>query len=322
MAIKTNYTFASADGVSTIHAVRWLPEGAAADGSGAEVKAVLQIVHGMVEYIERYTPFAEYLTTQGFVVFGHDHIGHGDSVKGPEEWGIMHAEDPSDIMVEDMFTNFRIIKEQYPDLPYFILGHSMGSYMLRKYLAVKADELKGVNGAIIMGTGTEPNGTINAGLTMAKLMAKFKGRNARSPFMAGMAFGKPYKVYDLTGKDPTNSWLTKDPEIVKKYYADPKCTYTFSLNGYIGLISSTKFDNDPKNVAKIPKDLPILFVSGDKDPVGNHGEGVRKAYEMFQMAGIQDVTLRLYEGDRHEVLNELDKDKVFKELKDWMEARF
>ena len=140
--------------------------------------------------------------------------------------------------------------------------------------------------------------------------------------MAGVAFGKPYKVYDLTGKDPTNSWLTKDPAIVKKYYADPKCTYTFSLNGYIGLISSTKFDNDPKNVARIPKDLPILFVSGDKDPVGNNGEGVKKAYEMFQMAGIQDVTMRLYEGDRHEVLNELNKEVVFEELKDWMEARF
>ena len=321
MAIKTEYTFRSADKVSTIHAVRWLPEGAAADGSGAKVKAVLQITHGMVEYIERYEPFAGYLADHGFAVFGHDHIGHGESVKGPEEWGIMHADDPSDIMVEDIFTNFRIIKEQYPDLPYFILGHSMGSYMLRKYLSVKAEELAGVNGAIIMGTGTEPDATIGAGLAMAKLLAKFKGRDYRSTFMAKMAFGKPYKKYDMTGKDLSNSWLTKDEAIVKKYYSDPKCTYTFSLNGYIGLISSTKFDNDPANIAKIPKDLPVLFVSGDQDPVGNFGQGVKAACEKFKNAGLTDVTLRLFEGDRHEVLNELDKEKVFAELKDWMEER-
>ncbi len=314
MAQKTIYTFSSADGVSTIHGVRWLPE----DG---RVIAVLQIVHGMVEYIERYTPFAEYLTTQGFAVFGHDHIGHGESVKGPEEFGIMHAEDPSDIMVEDMFTNFRHVREEYPDTPYFILGHSMGSYMLRKYLAVKAGELQDVCGAIIMGTGTEPDGTIKAGLTLAKMLAKIQGRDHRSPFMAKMTFGKPYKMYDLTGRDTANSWLTHDEAIVRKYYADPKCTYTFSLNGYIGLISSTKFDNDPANIARIPKDLPILFVSGDKDPVGAHGEGVKAAYQNFVDAGIQDVSIKLYEGDRHEVLNELDRAQVFEDLRDWMLAR-
>ncbi len=314
MAQKTVYTFPSADHVSTIHAVRWLPD-------EGPVKAVLQIVHGMVEYIERYTPFAEYLTTQGYAVYGHDHIGHGDSVKGPEEWGIMHADDPSDIMVEDMFTNFKHVKEEQPDVPYYILGHSMGSYMLRKYLAVKAADLKGVNGAIIMGTGSEKNGTIKAGLAMAKMLARIKGRDYRSSFMAGMTFGAPYKVYDMTGKDPSNSWLTHDEAIVKKYYSDPKCTYMFSLNGYIGLISSTKFDNDPKNVARVPKDLPILFISGDKDPVGNNGEGVKTAFQMFKDAGIQDVTLKLFEGDRHEVLNELNKEEVFAYLKDWMQAK-
>ena len=314
MAKKTVYTLASADGVSTLHAVRWLPE-------TGKVKAVLQIVHGMVEYIERYTPFAEFLASLGWAVFGHDHIGHGESVRGPEELGIMHAKDPSDIMVEDMFTNFRHIKEEYPDVPYFILGHSMGSYMLRKYLSVKANELQGVNGAIIMGTGTEPDGTIKAGLAMAKFLAKVKGPDYRSSMMAGLTFGKPYKKYDLTGKDASNSWLTKDEAIVKKYYSDPKCTYMFSLNGYIGLISSTRFDNDPANIARIPKDLPILFISGDQDPVGNFGAGVKAAYEKFKAAGIRDVTIRLFEGDRHEVLNELDKETVFAFLAAWMEER-
>ncbi|MBR1812030.1 MAG: alpha/beta fold hydrolase [Clostridia bacterium] len=312
MAIKTNYTFASADGVSAIHAVRWLP----VDGN---VRAVLQIVHGMVEYIERYTPFAEFLTTKGYAVFGHDHIGHGDSVSSPEEWGIMHADDPSDVMVADMFTNYKHVKEEYPDVPYYILGHSMGSYMLRKYLSVKGAQLQGVNGAIVMGTGTEPAAAM--GLVVAKTLAKLKGRDYRAPIMVKLTFGAPYKMYDLTGQDAANSWLTKNEAFVKKYYNDPKCTYLFSLNGYIGLLSAVKYDGSAANVAKIPKNIPILFASGDKDPVGNHGKGVQQAYDLFKAAGIEDVTLRLFEGDRHEILNETDSDKVFAELYDWMESK-
>ncbi len=313
MAEKQVFTFPSADGQSTIHAVRWLPD----DGA---VSAVLQITHGMVEYIERYTPFAEYLTTKGFAVVGHDHIGHGDSVKDPSEWGVMHAEDPSDIMIADMLKNYELAKEQWPDVPFFALGHSMGSYMLRKYLSVYADKLSGLSGAIIMGTGSVPDGTVNLGKNIIKLIARFKGWDYRSKFVAGLMFGGPYKRYDLTGGDPTNSWLTKNPLIVEKYYSDPKCTYLFTLRAYYGLLSSCGFDNDPQGVAAIPKSLPILFVSGSDDPVGDNGAGVKTAYNLFKSAGISDVTIRLFEGDRHEVLNETDCEKVFGELYDWMKV--
>ena len=132
------YKFDSADGVSKIHCVKWTPEG--------EPVAVLQIVHGMVEYIERYRPFAEYLNRQGFVVVGHDHIGHGESVANEDEWGIMHAKHPSDIMVEDIYSHYKMTKEDYPQIPYFIMGHSMGSYMTRKCLCVKAKEMDGLSG--------------------------------------------------------------------------------------------------------------------------------------------------------------------------------
>ena len=211
MANKEVYTFSSADGVSTIHAVKWLPD----DGN---VTAVLQITHGMVEYIERYTGFAEFLASKNIAVIGHDHIGHGDSVKSEEEWGIMHCEHPSDVMVEDIFTNYKKGKEMFPDKPYFILGHSMGSYMLRKFLCEKANDIAGIDGAVIMGTGTESDGAIKAGSTILNMIAAFKGVDHRSKFVAGLMYGSTYKGYDTDGTgDRTKSWLNRDVDEVNKY---------------------------------------------------------------------------------------------------------
>lgn len=307
------YKFDSADGVSKIHCVKWTPEG--------EPVAVLQIVHGMVEYIERYRPFAEYLNRQGFVVVGHDHIGHGESVANEDEWGIMHAKHPSDIMVEDIYSHYKMTKEDYPRIPYFIMGHSMGSYMTRKCLCVKAKEMDGLSGAVIMGTGTEAPATINAGLAVINLLAFFRSDNYRSTFVRDMTYSAPYKQYDCTGATPDNSWLTKDTEIVKKYYSDPKCTYVFSLGAYRGLVESTKYDNKAENIAKMKKDLPVFFVSGAADPVGNMGKGVQEAYDKFKAAGMKDLSIKLYEGDRHEILNELDRETVYKDIYDWMKSK-
>jgi alpha-beta hydrolase superfamily lysophospholipase len=313
MTTQQTYQFASADQVSTLHGAKWLPE--------KEPVAVLQIVHGMVEYIERYDPFAQFLASQGFVVVGHDHIGHGESVTGAEELGIMHDKHPSNIMVEDIYRNYAITKKEYPRLPYFILGHSMGSYMLRKCLCVKAKEMAGLSGAIIMGTGTEPSATIKAGLAVINLLSLIHSDTYRSTKVRDMTYGAPYKQYDCTGADPANSWLTKDEAIVRKYYQDPKCTYTFSLGAYRGLVESTDYDNQDSNIAKMKKDLPIFFVSGAADPVGNMGKGVQAAYDKFQKAGMQDLSIKLYEGDRHEILNETDKDVVYQDLLGWMKEK-
>ncbi len=309
MAEQT-YQFDSANGVNKIHGVKWLPE--------KEPVAVLQLVHGMVEYIERYRPFAEYLNSQGFVVVGHDHIGHGASVSSEEEFGIMHAKHPSDIMVADIYTNYELTKKDYPNLPYFILGHSMGSYMTRKFLSVKADQLDGLSGAIIMGTGTEADGTINMGLAFINFLSFFKSDDYRSTLVRDMTYSAPYKAYDVTGKNPENSWLNKDVDLVKKYYADPRCTFTFTLAAYRGLVESTKFDNNMDNIGRMRKDLPVFFVSGADDPVGNMGKGVEAARDKFVEAGMQDVSLKLYENDRHEILNETDKEVVFSDIYNWM----
>ena len=311
----TEYTFPSKDDRhTTIHAVKWLPDG--------EPVAVMQLTHGMQEYIERYSEFAEYLTSKGFVVFGHDHIGHGDSVSDPSDRGKMHSAEPDRTMVEDMFTQYTIIREQYPDKPHFILGHSMGSYLLREFLFVKASHLNDLSGAIIMGTGSENNAAVIAGNILCKLIMLFKGKDATSDFISGLMFGSAYKQFDTTGTDPANSWLSRNTENVIAFFTNEKGGYAFSLNGYMVLLRATLFDNKMSNIRRMNMKVPVIFVSGDQDPVGQMGAGVVKAYEKFKAAGVSDLSIKLYEGDRHEILNELDRDVVYNDLYEWMKARF
>lgn len=309
--ITKEFSFSSSDGKTAVHAVRWMPD-------SGEVHAILQITHGMVEYIERYAPFAEFLTGKGYMVVGHDHIGHGESVATQKDWGYFGEPDPSGLLVADMHTLRIMTQKEYPEVPYFMLGHSMGSYMLRKYLALHNDNLRG---AVIMGTGFVPTGTTKLALNVTKIIAKFRGWRYRSKMVANLTFGKPYKRYDLTGKTPDNSWLTKDEEIVKSYYSTPKCTFTFTLNAYRGLFEAVLFDCQLENMKKIPRKLPLFLVSGEDDPVGDMGAGVKRVYDMLQEAGIEDLTYRLYEKDRHEILNELDKETVFEDIFAWMSVR-
>lgn len=306
-----NFGFLSADGKTTIHAVKWIPD-------SGEFDAILQITHGMIEYIERYIPFAEFLTSKGFLVVGHDHLGHGQSVSTQEDWGYVGLPNPSDLMVADIHTLRTTIQSEYPGKPYFMLGHSMGSYMLRKYLAFHNENL---SGAIIVGTGMVPAGTCRLGLFVARFLSIFRGWHYRSKFVANSAFGKPYRRYDLTGKDTANSWLTKDENVVKAYYSDPRCTFMFTVNGYTALFEAVLFDGKPGNAAKLPKTLPLFIVSGQDDPVGDMGAGVKKVYNMYNDAGIEDITYKLYENNRHEILNELDKEKVFSDILAWMNVR-
>lgn len=311
MAKEEQFGFLSADGMTQIHAVRWLPD----DG---KYEAVLQITHGMIEYIERYRGFAEYLTERGFLVVGHDHLGHGVSVRSEDDWGYFAKDHPSDTLVEDMHRLRQTVQSENPGMPYFMLGHSMGSYMLRKYLCIHP---QGISGAILMGTGCVPDSTTKFGMFLCKLFAAFRGWHYRSRFMQRLSYSKPYRKFDLYGKDETNSWLTKEVSFVKQYYAEPRCTFVFTLNGYMGLMEAVYFDNQMENIKKVPKDLPIFLVSGQDDPVGDLGEGVKKVYHMYEEAGIEDLTYRLYENDRHEIINETDREQVFSDICSWMKVR-
>ena len=311
MTKEEQMSFLSEDGKTTIHAVKWVPE----DG---RYKAILQITHGMVEYIERYRPFAEYMNGQGFLVVGHDHLGHGGSIISQEEWGYFAEENPSDTVVEDMHRLRTMVQGENAGVPYFMLGHSMGSYMLRKYLCLHNE---GVAGAVIMGTGCIPDITTKMGLALCSMIAKFRGWHYRSKFIQSLSYSKPYKKYDLYGKDYENSWLSKNVENVKAYYAEPRCTFLFTVNGYRGLMEAVLFDNQMKNIKRVPKELPLFFVSGKDDPVGDLGEGVKKVYGMYKAVGMTDITYKLYENDRHEILNETDCGQVFADIGAWLNVR-
>ncbi len=308
MIKKENFNFLSSDNKTKINACKWYKE-------DAKYKAIVEINHGMIEYIDRYDDFAEYLAENDFLVIGHDHLGHGNSIESDQDLGYF-GKHPSNLVITDMYKlRKKFFKE---DIPYFILGHSMGSYMLRKYLSIHGNDL---SGAIIMGTGYIPKVVTFIAKTIAHIEALFLGWRHRSKLLQKLSYDKYYKRYTLDGSDLNNSWLTKDKEKVKKYYSDPKSTYIFTDNGYLGLFEAVDFSCRKKNIDKIPKDLPILFVSGKDDPVGQNGKGVEKVYNLFKKQNIQDVEIKLYENDRHEILNETDNKVVYKDILDWINSK-
>ena len=293
MAVKREFSYASADGRTKIHGVEWKPE-------AGEPKAVLQIFHGMVEYIERYEEFASYLTENGLLVVGNDHLGHGGSIVNKDDYGYFAEKNGNGIVLRDLRTLHKRTAKRYPELPYYILGHSMGSFLLRQYLCRYGDEL---DGAIIMGTGSQPMAALRFGQNLCRLMA-FGGYNKHF---------RPART--------TRDWLTKDERIVDAYLADERCTFLFTLNGYYNLFHSIEEASKPENLQKMPMDLPVLFVSGAEDPVGNFGKGVEQVRKAFQAVGMEDVTWILYENDRHEILNETDRATVYKDLYAWLYVR-
>ena len=300
---KKEFTYPSADKKTEIHAVIWKPEG--------EVRAVLQICHGMVEYIGRYDRFACFLADQGFLVTGNDHLGHGASVTSDDEHGYFGHPDGNKHVIADIHHLRKAAQKKYPDVPYFMLGHSMGSFLLRQYLTLHGE---GLTAAIIMGTGSQPQMILAAGKLLCRTIALFRGWHYRSNLVDGMAFGGYNKKFEPART--RNDWLTKDTSVVDAYCGDPWCIFQFTVNGYCQMFIG--IEAAQKNVGRIPKDLPLLIVSGADDPVGGFGKGVKEVYESCRKAGIRDVSLKLYPDDRHEILNETDYQTVYDDLLGWM----
>ena len=296
----TEKTFLSKDGKSTIHYYLWEPAG--------EPAAILQITHGMAEHMQRYAPFAEYLNTYGILVCGHDHIGHGKSA-APEDWGYFGENDGWKIFVQDVEQLHQIMKVQYMDVPYFLMGHSMGSFVARAWLAMYG---KGVDGAIIMGTaGANP--ALGVAKTLVKTIRKSKGSRHISGLLTKLAFGS-YNKRISPSRTPFD-WLTRDGEIVDKYIADPACGFTFTAAGYADLFNLIGYISTDSWYKLVPKNLPILFVAGAEDPVGAYGAGPAEVAEGLDNAGCKDVSLIMYEGMRHEILNEFGKEAVYEDLR-------
>ena len=305
---KEEFYFDSRDGKSKLYAVRYLPD------RDEDIRAVVQIVHGMAEHMGRYEAFAEFLTKQGFAVTGDDHLGHGRSIGENGTPGYFCSQDPATVLVRDVHRLKKITQALYPGLPYILLSHSMGSFIARSYMCRYGT---GITGAILLGTGSQTAAVLGISKLTAALQKVFLGPKHVAKFIYKHAFAS---YNDKIGEKRTEfDWLTKDSAVVDRYLADPLCGFTFTVNGFQTLFELITRIQKPDNLEKIPKELPVLMASGEDDPVGAYGAGVRKAYEGMIAAGLKQVTLMLYPTDRHELLNETDYEKVWQDILVWLE---
>lgn len=300
------FSILSADGKTSLAAYAVIP---------ASPRAMVQISHGMCEYFLRYEGFAEYLSEHGILVFGHDHLGHGHTAACAEDLGFTAAGGGADCLCRDVAALARHMRERFPTLPLVLFGHSMGSFIARVVLEEDASPYRA---AIICGTGG-PNTPAGAGKMLASLMMAFRGERYRSKMLKGIAFSGYNKKFEKDC-DP-NAWLTRDGAVVEKYNADPFCSYVFTLRGYHDLFTLVERVSRRAWAEGMPKELPLLVISGEMDPVGAWGEGVRLVDAALREAGVKDVTLRLYPKMRHEILNEIGKQDVWREILEWIDAR-
>lgn len=283
----------STDGVHHLSGRVYLPAG--------EAKGYFQVVHGMTEHIARYDRFMQEMAADGYICFGYDHLGHGHTVNAPEEWGFIAHKDGWKHLCRDVGVFAEAVKEEYPlpkNAPYILMGHSMGSFIVRVAVAefgIRPHKL------IVMGTGG-PNPIAGVGLAVMRVIKTFKGERHVSDLVQKLAFG----AYNDRFKEENDrrAWLTNDREIRRIYNADPLCTFRFSVSAMTDLVTLNKRANTKQWFETMPIDLPVLLTSGREDPVGDYGQGVTAVYESLQKQGVP-VTLRLYDGARHEILNDI-----------------
>lgn len=306
--VRNEFTFPSADGRTAIHAVEWLPEG--------DVRAVLQISHGVAEYILRYEPFAEYLTARGFAVAGHDHLGHGGSVAEGAARLYFGPRGSWSWVVDDLYTRRQLAGKRFPGVPCFLLGHSMGSFLARTYLIRYPGT---VDGAVLMGTGQQSPALIAGGRAVAAAESARIGEDRASPLVEKLAFGAYNKRF--APNRTANDWLSVSTENVDRYLADPLCGGTPTSGLFREMLGGLTFIAKPENLKRMNLNTPVLFISGEMDPVGDCGRGVKKAFRSFQKAGVRDVSLQLYPELRHEILCEDCRETVYGDIFQWLEAR-
>lgn len=303
---KEEFYFLSRDNETKIHAVKWIPD--------TEPVCILQIVHGMAEYAERYERLAKLLTDNGILVTGEDHLGHGKSLGEDGCKGYFCRQDAATVVVRDVHRLKKTVQEQYPGIPYLILGHSMGSFILRNYLCRYGT---GIDGAVIMGTGMQPKATVWAAKAVAKLQGALCGQKHVSLLLDKLAFGSFQKPFSDGGGQM--DWLSGDQAEVRKYLEDPLCGFPFTVNGFATLFELIGRLYDPSCTEKLPKELPVLFTAGDRDPVGECGKAVRCVAQKYKDCGMKHVECVLYPGMRHEILNEKGREQVEQDILSWIQ---
>lgn len=304
----SEHTYPSKDGIHTIYAELYTPKIRSARG-------IIQLAHGMIDHIGRYKKLAEYLTGEGYILAGNHHLGHGKSAGRSEDFGYFAESDGVDLLIADMHTMNRYLRESFPTLPLIIMGHSMGSFITRLYIEKHPHSM---NGVIIHGTAG-PNKLLPLGRAIAKLVRAIRGERYRSRLVQKLAFGAYNSKFPKS--EGENAWLTRDTAAVADRSEDKYTGFLFTISGYIDLFKMIGDCNGDNWFREYPKDLPTLIVSGDMDPVGNYGKGPDYVYKQLLISGASDVELKMYEGARHELFNETCREEVFSDIVRWIESK-
>ena len=301
--MRTDHYFDSC-GKGRIHYCKWTPEG--------EVKGILQIVHGIAERVARYEGFANYLNSLGYLVVAEDHMGHGDSRSADTVQGYFHG--GWFAAVDDSYCLMRDTMEAYPGVPYVLFGHSMGSFMARTILCKYPES--GISAAVICGTGWQPTLALPALIRVVEGICKKEGEEKPNMQLDHMIFGGYNKAF-APARTPKD-WLTRDEAVVDAYVADPTCGFPASCGLIRDMLKGIYYIQQKKNLAAMKKHLPVLFIAGEKDPVGGCGKGVKQAVREFKKAGMINVACKIYPDCRHEILNELNKQEVYEDVANWL----
>lgn len=305
--LKKEFTFPSVSGLADIHCASYTPE-------NGEVRAVLQVAHGMAEHLERYENFARVLAENGIALYINDHLGHGSSVKNDDELGYFGEKDGWKVFVDDCHELTKIAKSENPGKPYIFFGHSMGSFVARAYCIKYSAE---IDGAVYCGTAG-PNPAAGVGILLTKLITKLKGDHYRSKLIDKIGFGSYNSKFE--GRTAFD-WLSRDNFEVDKYIADKYCGFLFTAPGYGDLFALLGYVSSKEWFTELSKELPVLVISGAMDPVGNYSKGIDQVCDMLKAEGKTNVKKILYPDARHEILNESACfDTVCKDIIEWMDS--
>lgn len=315
--MREETTYLTASDTTPLFVRTWLPD------EPAQPRAVVQLVHGMAEHSARYARFAQALTGAGYAVVADDHRGHGRTIGAASPQGHTHDEDGWTAVLADLDLVRDDIDATFPDLPVILMGHSWGSLLVRGWVARHGQDVTPapaarypLAGLIIMGTAPDPGLTGTVGLALAKAQVRLHGRSRPSELLNRLSFATSTKGIEPLRTE--SDWLSRDEAEVDAYIADPWCGFTCSAGFFRDLTTAALLVNRRAAFEAVPADLPVLVISGEADPVGGWGKGVRKVAAGLERAGVRDLTLRLYPGARHELLNETNRDEVTADLLSWI----
>ena len=277
-------------------------------------KAVVQIVHGIADHASRYGEFAEFLNRHGILVVAEDHMGHGDSITQEAPRGYFNGGWFAG--VDDTYQLYLDTRKKYPDIPYVLFGHSMGSFMVRTILARYPDS--GIASAVICGTGWLNPLALRAGRMTADQVCRKNGEKHYSPLLQKLMFGG----YNARIRHPrtANDWISRDMAWVDDYNADPLCGFIPTAGLVREMLDGVIYIQNPAHLALMKKNLPVLFIAGGDDPVGGYGRGVKQTAAEFRKAGVTNVSGNIYPGGRHEILGEINREEVFEDVTNWIKS--